>query len=76
MKSIVNLDLFSIENKLSIYEMQEIQAGKLDVSSFCKGWGTVTVAVAAYGWWTMTNPVGWVGAGVLIAGDAACLIAS
>lgn len=65
-----------ISTELSINEIQEIQAGKLDVSSFCKDWGTVTVAVAAYGWWNMTNPVGWVGAVVLIAGDAACLIAS
>ena len=68
MRAIKKMNLSAIEDRLSMSEMQEIQAG----SGFCTGWTGVTLAIGAYGWWMGTSPVGWVGAGVLLAGDAYC----
>ncbi len=67
MESTIKMDLFSVENKLSIYEMQEIEAGKLSVTAFCAGWGTVSAVGSIFG--IITG----VGAVVLGVGDLACI---
>jgi hypothetical protein len=71
METIKKMNLSAIEDRLSIYEMQEIQAG----SGFCAAFSAVAVGYevgVALNWW---NPLGWAGQVTVIAGGLYCIAA-
>lgn len=51
------MNLSAIEDVLSVYEMQEIQAG----SGFCTGFGAASTILGTIASCTSWNPVGWGG---------------
>lgn len=60
--------------KLNYSEMTAIQGEVKKIDAFCAGFGAVSVGYAvgvALNWW---NPIGWVGTGVGLAIDAACVV--
>ena len=69
METIKKMNLSAIEDRLSMSEMQEIQAG----SGFCSALGAVALGYQVgvlLNWW---NPLGWAGEVTLAAGGIYCL---
>lgn len=60
--------------QLNNSEMIAIHGEGKTIDAFCAGFGAVSVGYAvgvALNWW---NPIGWVGAGIGLTIDAACVV--
>lgn len=72
MESMKKMNLSSFEDKLSIYEMEEVQAGKMSANAFCVGVATVDAVVGGYG--LFFGPVGAITTGILWGVSAGCAV--
>lgn len=73
MKTTIKSNLSTAVNQLDLNDMQNVQAGKLNKSEFCVGFGATAIVYEAGVLANIWNPIGWGGQVILLGASAYCL---